>query len=45
MALEQVFLAPNFRAVVGRSAYQERAHPGVTFVDLVESSVEDPYQF
>ncbi len=41
----QVFLAPNFRAVVSRSAYKDPAHPDITLVDLVESSAEDAYIF
>ena len=40
-----MFLAPNFRAVVSRSAYQDPAHPGLTLVDLVESSAVDAYRF
>jgi hypothetical protein len=33
----QVFLAPNFKAVVSRPPYADPAHPGFVFVDLVES--------
>jgi hypothetical protein len=40
-----VFLAPNFRAVVSRSAYHEPARPGVAVVDLVEASDEAGYHF
>jgi len=42
---KEVFLAPNFRAVVSRGAYQDPAHPGVTFVDLAEVSSADTYIF
>lgn len=42
---KEVLLAPNFRAMVSRSAYQEPAHPGITFVDLAEVSGADTYVF
>ena len=32
----QVLLPPNFKAVVARSLYSDPAHPGCSFVDLVE---------
>uniref|UniRef100_A0A7S0QU27 Mono(ADP-ribosyl)transferase n=1 Tax=Cryptomonas curvata TaxID=233186 RepID=A0A7S0QU27_9CRYP len=33
----EVFLEPNFKATVARPLYQDPAHPGFLFVDLVES--------
>ena len=41
----QVFLAPNYKALVSRSAYQDPVHPGLTFVDLVEIRGADKYTF
>ena len=32
----QVFLPPNFVAMVTKDAYEEDSSPGITFVDLVE---------
>ena len=35
-AMEQVLLAPNFKATVIKSLYEDPDHPGCSFVDLHE---------